>query len=265
MKLYGIIGYPLAHSFSQKYFSEKFLKLGLADHEYKTFPIANISEFPKIISENPALLGLSVTIPHKQAVIPCLNELDETARIVGAVNCIKIVPSPLKADQVPRLVGYNTDVFGFQQAIKPFLESHHSRALILGTGGASKAVAFVLSEIGVDFHFVTRNQPKARSQKQTDHKNIFNYSELNKSIIDNFPLIINTTPVGMFPNITSTPQIPYEHLTSKNFCFDLIYNPEKTLFLQKAKEKGALTQNGLTMLHQQAEKAWEIWNLAAGC
>jgi shikimate dehydrogenase len=252
MKLFGIIGYPLAHSFSQKYFTEKFEKLGLKDHRYAIFPIENISAFPEVIKKNPDLCGLSVTVPHKEAIIPFLSELDESASAPGAVNCIKVVQRT--RHQVPRLTGYNTDTFGFRQAIKPFWEPKHERALILGTGGSSKAVAHVLKELGVNFYFVTRE----KAEKKGD--NIFTYTDLDKNILNAFKFIINCTPAGMSPMQDTFPAIPYEHLTPDHFCFDLVYNPLETLFLKKAKEKGALTQNGLTMLHQQAEKAWEIWN-----
>ena len=258
MKTYGIIGYPLSHSFSQKYFNEKFIKLGLKDCEYKVFPIEAISSFPELLKNDPGLIGLSVTIPHKQNVIPYLSGLDLTAKEVGAVNCIRISPNTKLL--APNSTGFNTDVFGFRQAIKPFLESHHNRALILGTGGASKAVAFVLKDIGIDFHFVTRDQPSAKSHQPVKSENFLNYSQLNKNTIDAFKFIINCSPVGRYPDLNPAPAIPYEYLTPQHFCFDLIYNPAETLFLKKAKEKGALTQNGLTMLHQQAEKAWEIWN-----
>jgi shikimate dehydrogenase len=252
MKQFGIIGYPLAHSFSQKYFTEKFEKLGLKDHCYTVFPIEHISGFPDILKNNPDLRGLSVTIPHKETVMPFLDELDQSASKVGAVNCVKIVQST--KHKVPRVYGYNTDVYGFRQAIKPFWELKHERALILGTGGASKAVGYVLKELGVNFYFVTRDKTGKSGN------NFFTYSELDKNILNAFKFIINCTPSGMFPNADTCPSLPYEFLTPDHFCFDLVYNPAETLFLRKAREKGALTQNGLTMLHQQAEKAWEIWN-----
>jgi shikimate dehydrogenase len=249
MKRFGIIGYPLAHSLSKKYFTEKFEKLGLKDHVYAIFPMENISAFPGLVRDTPGLAGLSVTIPHKETVIPFLNELDETARGIGAVNCIHITGNNLK--------GYNTDAFGFRQAIKPFWEPRHERALILGTGGSSKAIAYVLKQLGVPFYFVTRNKA------ENGPNNVFTYNELDRNIISAFNFIINCTPVGMSPNADTCPPIPYGFVTPDHFCFDLVYNPAETLFLKKAKEKGALTQNGLTMLHQQAEKAWEIWNRTA--
>jgi shikimate dehydrogenase len=245
-KLYGLIGYPLTHSFSKKYFTEKFEKENIADSEYYLFAIDSINQFPQLIKENQNLCGLNVTIPYKESVIPFLDELDETAKKVGAVNCIKFESGKLK--------GYNTDFYGFKQSIKPFLENQHERALILGTGGASKAVYHVLKEIGIDCYFVTRDKSTATL------KNVFGYEELNEYIFNAFKLIINTTPVGMFPDINHAPKIPYERITSSHLLYDLVYNPIESVFLKLGKEKGALTINGLSMLHQQAEEAWRIWN-----
>jgi shikimate dehydrogenase len=254
-KLYGLIGYPISHSFSKKYFSEKFEKENILDSAYDLFPIESITQLPQLIKDNPELCGLNVTIPYKENVIPFLNELDETAKIVGAVNCIKILNSNNSPNSLPTpfLTGFNTDVYGFRQSIKPFLENHHERALILGTGGASKAVHYVLKEIGIDCFFVTRDKSKVKSDK------VFDYEELNEYILNAFKLIVNTTPVGMFPDINKAPEIPYEFVTSSHLLYDLVYNPEETEFLKRGKEKGALTVNGLSMLYQQAEEAWRIW------
>lgn len=251
-KLYGLIGYPLTHSFSKKYFTEKFAKENISDSEYNLFPIESINQLPQLIKDNPNLCGLNITIPYKESVIPFLDELDETAKKIGAVNCIKI-ESGIK-NQVLRLKGYNTDVFGFRQSIKPFLENHHERALILGTGGASKAVHYVLKEIGIDCYFVTRDKSNAKNEK------VFQYDELNENMMNAFKLIVNTTPVGMFPNEANAPQIPYEFISSSHLLYDLVYNPAETEFLKRGKAKGALTVNGLSMLQQQAEEAWRIWN-----
>ncbi len=250
-RTYGLIGYPLSHSFSKKYFTEKFEKENIADCAYELFPIDDINKLPQLIAENPTLCGLNVTIPYKESVIPFLDELDETAKAVGAVNCIRIDSGDKK--QEPRLIGFNTDVYGFKQSIKPFLETHHERALILGTGGASKAVYYVLNQIGIDYYFVTR------SKKQGSEKT-FTYNELNDHIFKAFKLIVNTTPVGMSPNITEAPEIPYQHLTSSHLLYDLVYNPTETEFLKRGKVQGAVCINGLSMLYQQAEKAWEVWN-----
>jgi shikimate dehydrogenase len=256
VKHYGLIGYPLSHSFSKKYFTEKFEKDNITDCEYHLYPIENISKLPQLIAENTQLCGLNVTIPYKESVIPFLDELDETAKAVGAVNCIKIVnPSSSHI-----LKGYNTDIFGFRQSIKPFLEIQHERALILGTGGASKAVAFVLKEIGIDCYFVTRDKQKATVPPLYADK-LFTYEELNEYIINAFKLIINTSPVGMYPNANEAPPIPYQFLQFSHLLYDLVYNPIETEFLKQGKLKGTAVVNGLSMLHLQAEEAWRIWNV----
>lgn len=242
-KSYGLIGYPLSHSFSKKYFTEKFVKENITDCEFNAFAIEKIDLLPQLIKDNPTLKGLSVTIPYKESVIPFLGELDVTAKKIGAVNCIKITDG--------KLIGYNTDAFGFKQSIKPFLESHHERALIIGTGGASKAVEYVLKEIGLSCHFVTRTKTS---------ENQFTYDELNENMINAFKLIVNASPVGMFPNVDNAPKIPYEFISSAHLLYDLVYNPAETEFLKRGKAKGAATVNGLSMLHQQAEEAWRIWN-----
>jgi shikimate dehydrogenase len=251
MKLFGLIGYPLSHSFSKKYFTEKFEKENIADCEYQLFPIEQIDLFPQLIKDNNTICGLNVTIPYKESVIPFIDELDETAKAVGAVNCIKIQQLSTNNQQ---LIGFNTDVFGFRQSIKPFLETHHERALIIGTGGASKAVAYVLNEIGIDCYFVTRQKSVDSSLKT------FSYAELNGNVINAFKLIVNTSPVGMFPNVNDAPEIPYQYITSSHLLYDLVYNPIETEFLKRGKLHGASVVNGLSMLHQQAEEAWKVWN-----
>lgn len=251
-RTFGLIGYPLSHSFSKKYFTEKFDKEKISDCEYNLYPIDSIAQLPQLIKDNPTLWGLNVTIPYKESVIPFLDELDETAKAVGAVNCIKIVSGT--EYQVARLIGYNTDVFGFRQSIKPFLEIQHERALILGTGGASKAVAHVLKEIGIDSYFVTR------SKEDKIQSNLFTYDELNDYIINAFKLIVNTSPIGMYPDVDEAPALPYESLQQDHLLYDLVYNPTETEFLKRGKVQGASIVNGLSMLHQQAEEAWKIWN-----
>lgn len=262
-KLYGLIGFPLSHSFSKKYFSEKFVKENSNDCEYNLYPIEDINQLPQLITDNPSLCGLNVTIPYKESVIPYLDELDETAKAVGAVNCIKIV-TPKSKIQNPKsqiLIGYNTDVFGFRQSIKPFLEIQHERALILGTGGASKAVAYVLKEIGIECFFVSRSKEQDKRIKNQDSgAKTFLYEELTDYIISAFKLIVNTTPVGTYPNINVAPEIPYQSLLPSHLLYDLVYNPTETEFLKRGKLQGASTVNGLSMLHQQAEEAWRIWN-----
>lgn len=259
MQHYGLIGYPLSHSFSKKYFTEKFEREHISNCEYNLYPLESINQFPQLIAGNPSLEGLNVTIPYKESIIPFLDELDKTAKTVGAVNCIKIIRTGSQISNLKSHVlhGYNTDVFGFRQSIKPFLEIQHERALILGTGGASKAVAYVLREIGIDCFFVTRNKEKGNSVPS--EKKLFTYDELNEYIIKAFKLIINTTPVGMFPDINNTPHLPYQFLTTSHLLYDLVYNPAETEFLKQGKLKGATAINGLSMLHLQAEEAWKIW------
>ncbi|MEO8148671.1 MAG: shikimate dehydrogenase [Bacteroidia bacterium] len=245
MPQYGLIGYPLSHSFSQKYFSEKFSKLHLDDCSYLNFEIDAIEKLNDVINEHPDLKGFNVTIPYKETVIKFLNELDEIATEVGAVNTVKV----FKVDEKRILRGYNTDVFGFEESLKPLLKQHHKAALILGTGGASKAIAYVLKKLNISFQFVSR----------VKFKTILGYNDLNESAINNHQLIINTTPLGSFPDVENAPQIPFQYLNSNHLCYDLIYNPEETLFLKKAKEQGAEIKNGFEMLKLQAERAYEIW------
>lgn len=259
--LYGLIGYPLSHSFSKRYFSEKFIKEGISGCEYNLYPLEDVNQLPQLIAEQTGLLGLNVTIPYKESVIPFLDELDETAKAVGAVNCIKIIRS---GSHISHLIshiskGHNTDIIGFRQSIKPFLEIQHERALILGTGGASKAVAYVLKEIGIDCYFVTGDKQNARVSQSYSNR-LFTYDELNEYIINAFKLIVNTTPVGMYPNISDCPSLPYQFLQSSHLLYDLVYNPTETEFLKQGKSKGTATVNGLSMLHLQAEEAWRIWN-----
>jgi shikimate dehydrogenase len=243
MKHFGLVGKSLSHSFSKIYFEDKFKKLGLTDHCYHNFEISSIDEFPAIILENPQLVGLNVTIPYKESIMPFLDTFSDEAIEIGAVNCIKISGGQLK--------GYNTDVYGFAQSIKPFLTPNQNRALILGTGGASKAVAYVLKKIGLDVFFVSHTEKKT---PQT-----FLYEEINKQVMKAFKLIVNTSPLGMFPNTEIGPDIPYRFFSQEHLAYDLIYNPENTLFLKQAQKNGATTINGLSMLRLQAEKNWEIW------
>ena len=255
MRLYGLTGFPLSHSFSEKYFTEKFRAGNITDATYKLFPLEKIEDLPALIAANPDLRGLNVTIPYKEAVLPYLDELDETAKAVGAVNTIKI--SHLTS-HVSRLIGYNTDVYGFRQSLKPFLTSQHERALILGTGGASKAVEYVLKQIGVECIFVSRKK------KEIAGKTVLAYEALNPYVINACKLIVNSTPLGMFPNVDEFPSLPYPSLTSSHLLYDLVYNPAETEFLRRGKQHGAQTMNGMDMLKMQAEKAWEIWNAGAG-
>lgn len=247
---FGLIGFPLTHSFSKKYFSDKFEREGIEDCHYELFPLKTIDELPSLIKSCPHLVGLNVTIPYKQKVFQYLNEVDEEAEKVGAVNTIKI--------QNGRLKGYNTDVYGFEKSLIHLLkiDSDHKensfpkKALILGTGGAAKAVAHVLKKLNIDISFVSR----------TINKGDLTYSELDHNSLKNHALIINTTPLGTSPNVEFCPDIPYDFLSESHFLYDLVYNPEKSLFLTKGENKNTQTSNGLEMLYLQAEKAWEIWN-----
>jgi len=248
MKLYGLIGQTLTHSFSEIYFREKFKKENISDCDYKLFPIESVYEIKDLLKIFPNLNGLSVTIPFKEKVIDVLDFVDETAQKVGAVNAIKII----KENDKTILKGYNTDIYGFSKTLEPYIQNHEIKALVLGTGGAAKAVEFVLNQLNIKHIFVTRPPFK--------NENSIFYSELNAQIIEEHKLIINTTPIGMFPEINFFPTIPYDYITKNHILYDLIYNPEETQFLKFGKFKKATLINGLKMLHLQAEKAWEIFN-----
>ncbi len=249
MRKFGLIGYPLGHSFSQGYFTEKFKKESILDSEYTNYPIESIDRLPEIIEKNPELIGLNVTIPYKQDVFRFLDELDRDAEEIGAVNTIKINRGNKPGDFT--LKGYNTDVYGFEKPLIDVIQKHHTKALILGTGGAAKAVSWVLEKLGVDYRYVSRN-PK----RDID----YSYSDLPDDVVAQSTIIVNTSPLGMYPNIDSKPEINYKQVTSKHILYDLVYNPEETAFLEQGKIRKAITINGLPMLYVQAEKAWEIWN-----
>jgi shikimate dehydrogenase len=247
MKLFGLIGFPLSHSFSKKYFSEKFLKENLTECRYENYPLQSLDELSSLIGSHPELMGLNVTIPYKEKVLKLLNSIDENARAIGAVNTIKINRDQGKT----MLEGYNTDAYGFYTSLKPFLDNNLKSALILGTGGASKAVAYVLKNLGISCLFVSRHP------KSSDH---ISYADLCGPVLYDYQLIVNTTPVGMHPDEEAYPDIPYEFITDKHLLYDLVYNPLETQFLGKGKEMGARVVNGIEMLRLQAEKAWKIWN-----
>jgi shikimate dehydrogenase len=242
-RLFGLIGKNIGYSFSKKYFTDKFEKEELTDCLYENFDLQAISQFPKIIRENPTLKGLNVTIPYKEKIIPFLDKLNKKATKIGAVNCIKITKKG-------KLKGYNTDYYGFKKSLEPLLQPHHQKALILGTGGASKAIAFALEELGILYTFVSRSK----------REDALDYKFINATTFDNYQLIINCTPIGTLPNIEECPPIPYDFFTEEHIAFDLIYNPEETEFLKRAKAKNAVTKNGYEMLVLQAEKGWKIWN-----
>jgi shikimate dehydrogenase len=241
MRTFGLIGYPLSHSFSVRYFAEKFSRENIADAVYENFPLESIEELT-ILLRNKELSGLNVTIPYKESVIEYLDELDPFAEAIGAVNCIKFTNGKLK--------GFNTDIFGFGESLKQYLAGQRPDALILGTGGSSKAVSHALDEIGIKYHFVSR-------RKKAEW---FTYHDLTAEVMAAHKLIINTTPIGMFPLSESKPELPYHFLSPEHYLYDLIYNPDETAFMHEGALRGAHTKNGLEMLYIQAEKNWQIWN-----
>ena len=241
-KIVGLLGKNIEHSFSKKYFTDKFAAKGITDFEYKNFPMDSLEDFKSFWEQNPEVLGLNVTIPYKKTVIPFLAKLNKHAKSIGAVNVIK-----KRSDGT--LKGYNTDYYGFLQALLPLLEPHHKKALVLGTGGASKAVQYALKELQLDCKVVSR----------TPKKNQLGYDDLNKSLFKEHLIIINCTPLGTSPNTQEFPPIPYKHFSPNHIAFDLIYNPTETLFLSKAKARGASIKNGYEMLLLQADASWKIW------
>lgn len=243
LRVFGLIGYPLSHSFSLKYFTDKFHQEGIFNCKYELFPIHSLDDFRSLLHSLPSLAGLNVTIPYKQEIIHYLHSTAGIPHGLRACNCIKI--------ENKKLIGYNTDWIGFEKSILPLLKSHHKKALVLGTGGASEAVVYVLKKLGIEYSLVSRSPRQA---------SILTYHELTPNKIKSFQLIINTTPLGMYPNIHNCPDLPYETLTSDYLLYDLIYNPEKTLFLEKGEQQGATIKNGYEMLQLQAEESWRIWN-----
>lgn len=245
MRRFGLIGFPLSHSFSKKYFTEKFKQLGISEsNQYDLFEMSDISSITKIIEETKGLTGLNVTIPHKLNVIPFLSEIDPAAEKIGAVNVIKVLENK-------KLKGYNSDYYGFKLSLEEFIESAEGlKALVLGNGGAAKAVLVALDDLNISYKLVSRN-PKGEA---------ISYAEANQ-LLNEYKLIINCTPLGTYPNVYSSPEIDYEKLTTEHFLYDLVYNPEVTQFMAKGKTKGAKAISGYNMLVYQAEKSWEIWNL----
>ena len=245
MDLYGLIGFPLGHSFSARFFTEKFSKEGL-DAQYRNFEIENAQEVLRIVKKHENLRGLNVTIPHKQAVIPLLDAMSDDAMEIGAVNVIRIIKESGKTF----LEGHNTDVIGFTESIRPLLLPHHRKALVLGTGGASKAVTFGLHKLGIDTLYVSRSASAGR----------ITYADITPEVMQEYTVIANCSPVGMHPHTDEAPAIPYNLLNEKHLLYDLVYNPLETQFLRRGKAQGSTTKNGLDMLHLQALAAWDIWN-----
>jgi shikimate dehydrogenase len=245
LRHFGLIGYPLGHSFSVSFFSEKFNREGI-DASYRNFPLERVSEFENLIKTETNLYGLNVTVPYKQAIIPYLDALSKTARDIKAVNTICFC----RKDERKALTGHNTDVIGFERSLKSHLKKQHNSALVLGTGGSSRAVTYVLKQMGIPYHLISREEGEGK----------INYSALDPEMVASSPLIINCTPLGMSPGVDVCPDIPYEAISSRHLLFDLIYNPEKTLFLARGEDRGAAIINGYEMLTYQAEASWEIWN-----
>jgi shikimate dehydrogenase len=244
--VFGLLGKNISYSFSRGYFTEKFKELNLIKNKYVNFDIQKIEHFPAIIKEAENLKGMNVTIPYKEEVLKYLDKIDSTAKKIGAVNTIKFTKRG-------NLKGYNSDVVGFESSIKPLLKNHHKKALILGTGGASKAIAYALKKNKIKYKFVSRN-PEGKKE--------ISYDSLTQELLHKYVVIINCTPLGTSPDIEKCPNIPYQYLTNKHLLFDLIYNPEVSAFLSKGKEKGATIKNGNEMLELQAEESWRIWNNA---
>ena len=241
MKQYGLIGYPLTHSFSPKYFADKFAAEGISDSTYHLFPLQSIPQLPQLLISQPNLQGLNVTIPYKEAVLPYLHQLDATAEAIGAVNCIKVDNG--------KLIGYNTDAYGFEVSLNHLINHRPDMAFVLGTGGAAKAVWYVLNKLGIPFVRVSTRHAS----------DSIGYAEIAQHLQAS-NLIVNTTPLGMYPNVNECPELPYHLLTAHDYLFDLIYNPAETLFMHKGKEQGAAVMNGQLMLEQQAEQSWQVWN-----
>lgn len=244
MKMYGLIGYPLSHSFSKGFFKEKFEKENITGCQYENYPIPGITEFTTLLEEHPQLQGLNVTIPYKEVVIPFLDELSDAAARIGAVNCIHFNGG--------KKTGYNTDVIGFTKSLQPLLQPHHTQALVLGTGGAAKAIMYALEQLGITYTVVSRRPENGA----------ITYKTLDQAIMEAHTVIVNTTPLGMYPKIDTFPEIPYQYLSSRHLLYDLVYNPAETAFLQKGAAQGAVIKNGHEMLILQAEASWEIWNKA---
>jgi shikimate dehydrogenase len=244
MRTFGIIGFPLSHSFSQRYFTQKFEQEGITDVVFKNYAIKDIDELENVLASEPMLQGLAVTIPYKKAVLPFLNTATEEVQQMGACNCIRIKDY--------NLTGYNTDVIGFEESFKTHLQPHHSKALVLGSGGAAAAVEYVLHKLGIEYIVVSR--------RALPEKRIIDYNAINADLLQQYTVIINCTPLGTYPNVDEAPELPYQLLTPQHYLFDLVYNPPLTKFLVLGQEQGAIIKNGYDMLTIQAEHNWRIWN-----
>lgn len=242
MRRFGLIGFPLSHSFSQQYFSDKFRKEQISGCVYENFPLRDISELQQVLALHPDLAGLNVTIPYKEQVLPFLHHRHEVVQEIGACNCIRIDNG--------ELTGFNTDVTGFENSLLQYLQPAHRRALVLGTGGAAKAIHYVLRKRGIEFLEVSRNPSSGRQ---------ISYNQVTPALVEEYTLIVNTTPVGMYPQVDQCPELPYEAMSPAHYLFDLVYNPAMTLFLQKGAAQGATVKNGMDMLVIQAEESWRIW------
>ncbi|MES2005675.1 MAG: shikimate dehydrogenase [Bacteroidota bacterium] len=242
MRRFGLLGYPLSHSFSQKYFTEKFTRLGITDCVYENFSLPSIEELSVVLHDKKDLRGFNITIPYKKQVLTFLDEVSDVVKTIGACNCVNIKDG--------KRTGYNTDVVGFEQSLKPFLKPNHTRALVLGTGGASAAVVYVLHALGIAVQYVSR----------TASADSITYEQVDEALMASHHLLINTTPLGMYPNVNDCPALPYQFITAKHHLYDLVYNPAETKFLSNGKAQGATIQNGQEMLVLQAEESWRIWN-----
>lgn len=247
MKTYGLIGYRLGHSFSKGYFTQKFIDENISDCDYQNFELDRIAEFAALIQNNPTISGLNCTIPYKKEVMAFLDELDEEAKQIGAVNVIKIN----RTAEGVKLKGFNSDAYGFEMSLKPMLQAQHAKALVLGTGGAAQAVVFILKKLGIEVQVVSRTA--------NAEAGIISYEQLNEELLLKHKLIVNTTPLGTFPKVDESPDIPYQYITKEHYLYDLVYNPALTSFLKQGQERGASIKNGADMLQLQAERAWEIW------
>ena len=243
-KLFGLLGKNISYSFSREHFTNKFKDLGYTNHQYVNFDLQEIGELKEVLIKNKNVLGgINITIPYKQEVMAFLDSIDEDAEKIGAVNTMKFLKDGT-------IKGYNTDFYGFKNSIKPFLKKHHTKALLLGAGGASKAIAYAFEKMDIAYKFVSRKKR---------NKDVFTYEEITPEVIQEYTVIINCTPLGTYPNIETRPEIPYQYLNETHLLYDLTYNPEVTTFLRLGKEQGATIKNGLEMLELQAEKSWEIW------